>query len=500
MTDELAADGAHDKGLARNAIGLLSGVAIGVAATTPAAGVALVLGLLALGTGVHMPATIVLGFVPILLVASAYHHLNRVEPDCGTTFAWATRSFGPWLGWFGGWIVVATLAVVVTNFAQLLGAYSLLLVGADGAADSTAAVTVLGTVWFAALALVAYRGIELSKRVQVPMLVFELSVLTAFGAVATVRGVVERPLGSVVPSLSWLDPTALSTAALAAGFVAAVLLFWGWDTTVMVNEESEDPALNPGRAAIASTAVLLGLYLLCAVGVLAWAGPERLGQQPGNLLDTLGPEVFAAPFDKLLVLAVLSSAVAGGILLPIGGARTLLSMAAQGAVPPALGRIHPRFRTPATATLAFSAIGLVYYVAMTLASESVLVDSLTALGLLVAFYYALTGFACVVYFRRRLRSSVRDLVLLGLAPLTGALLLSFVLVKNAIDLADPAASASATEWLGVGAPLAIALTIAAIGVVAMLVSRVRSPEFFRRRAEAAPAALAARQTGAGELA
>jgi amino acid transporter len=472
--------------LKRDAVGMLSSVGIGVAATTPATGVALVFGLMAAGVGVTMPGAILLGFLPILCIASAYRNLNRADPDCGTTFAWATRAFGPYVGWMGGWLIVSSVAVIVTNYAQLLGAYLFLLFSWDSAAASTAAVTVLGCVLFAAITMIAYRGVELSARVQLPLLCIELAVIVGFSLIALVRGVIESPPGSVNPTLEWFNPFAVPSAgALAAGFVSAVLLYWGWDTSAMVNEESEHRERTPGLAAVISTVVLLAFYVIAAVGVLAWAGPDRLAENPEDILGLLGPEVLGGTADHLLVFSVLTSAMAGAIFLPAGGARTLLSMARAGAVPPAFARVHPRYRTPSFATIAFSVVGLAYYVIMTVVSNSVLTDSLSALALLVAGYYGLTGVASAVYFRRRWREGWRARLELIVLPLLGALCLGYVLVKNAIDLADPAASVSGAQFLGVGAPLALAIGITLVGVVLMIAARLSAPAFFRTRAEAA---------------
>ena len=475
-----------DKGLARNALGLIPSVAVGVSSATPVVGVALVLGLMVTDLGVQVPAIVLLGFLPILLIAGAYRQLNAADPDCGTTFSWATRAFGPSAGWFGGFLIVSSLAVIVTNYAQLLGTYGFVLVGWDTAAGSVAAVTAAGVAWFSLITFIAYRGIDVAKRVQLPLLAGGLLVLLAFAVIALVKGVTGDSAGGVTPALSWFDPTQLSAGALAAGFAAAALLYWGWEATVMVNEETEDRTRTPGRAAMLSTVVLLGIYVVSAVGVLAFAGPERIAEAPEDILGLLGTEVLGSTFDVLLIAAVLTGAIAGGIFLPIGGARTLLSMADRGALPRALGEVHPKYRTPAKATLAFSAIGLVYFVGMTIISDTVLVDSLTALGLIVAAYYALTGLACVAYFRTRLSRSPRELVTLGLAPLAGAAALIFVLIKSAIDLADPAASAGGTEWFGLGAPLVIALAIGLLGLIGTLAARVACPAFFARPAETAP--------------
>ena len=89
--------GVMDKGLKKNAIGYLSNIVIGVASTAPAYSMAATLGFIVAvkGVGVHAPAVMLVAFVPMLLVASAYKYFNRADPDSGTTFAWVTRTFGP---------------------------------------------------------------------------------------------------------------------------------------------------------------------------------------------------------------------------------------------------------------------------------------------------------------------------------------------------------------------------------------------------------------------
>ena len=90
-------EGVMDKGLKKDAIGYLSNIVIGVASTAPAYSLAATLGFIVAvkGVGVHAPAVMLVAFIPMLLVASAYKYFNRADPDAGTTFAWTTRAFGP---------------------------------------------------------------------------------------------------------------------------------------------------------------------------------------------------------------------------------------------------------------------------------------------------------------------------------------------------------------------------------------------------------------------
>ena len=124
-----------DKGLKGGALGLMSSVVIGVASTAPAYSLAATIGAVALAVGLQSPAVMILAFLPMLFIAVAYQQLNRVDPDCGTTFTWATRAFGPHTGWMGGWAIVAADIIVMANLAQIAGQYGFLLVGLDSLAE-----------------------------------------------------------------------------------------------------------------------------------------------------------------------------------------------------------------------------------------------------------------------------------------------------------------------------------------------------------------------------
>ena len=83
------------------------------------------------GIGYQAPIVMVLAFVPMLLIALAYKYLNQADPDCGTTFTWATRAFGPITGWLGGWGILYADVLVMASLSQIAGSYTFLLFGAD---------------------------------------------------------------------------------------------------------------------------------------------------------------------------------------------------------------------------------------------------------------------------------------------------------------------------------------------------------------------------------
>src|SRR3954465_14802132 len=124
----------ESKGLKGGALGLLSSVVVGMASTAPAYSLAATLGLIVASSsgllaGVKAPAIVLLAFIPMYLIAVAYQELNKAEPDCGTTFTWGSRAFGPIIGWLGGWGIIAADVIVMANLAQIAGAYSFTFMG-----------------------------------------------------------------------------------------------------------------------------------------------------------------------------------------------------------------------------------------------------------------------------------------------------------------------------------------------------------------------------------
>lgn len=478
------------KGLKKNALGFVSSTVIGVASTAPGYSLAAVLGfIVAAGpvgaeVGVQGPAIMIVAFIPMLFIAASYFYMNRADPDCGTTFTWVTRAMGPRFGWLGGWAIIVADIIVMANLAQIAGLYSFYLVGIDE--PSTAAVTALGVVFIAVMTWIVARSIELSARTQNFLLGAEIITLMTFAIVALAKVYTTDVPGSIKPELSWFSPFAVdSVGALTAGVLIAVFIYWGWDSTVTVNEETKDSSRTPGLAALTSTVLLVIIYVLVSTAAQAYGGIEQLVENSDDVLSALGTEVFGSPWDKILIIAVLTSAAASTQTTILPTARTSLSMARAKAIPSRFGDVHPRYMTPTFSTWMMGGLSIAWYVGLTIASENILYDAIAALGLMIAFYYGLTGFACAIYYREQLTHSAKNFFFIGVLPTLGGLILTWVFIKSCIDFWDPANSESGDSWFGIGPPLVIGVGSLLLGVVLMIVRSMSHPEFFKRKPETA---------------
>jgi amino acid transporter len=479
------------KGLKSNAIGYVSNLVISVASVAPAYSLAATLGFIVAvqGVGLSSPAVMLVSFIPMLLIAAAYKYMNKADPDCGTTFAWVTRGMGPHLGWLGGWAIVVADVIVMANLAQIAGIYTFKLFRWDSAANSIFAVTVMGVIWIAVMTWICWRGIELSARIQQVLLTFEVATLAIFAVVALIKVYADNPHGSIHVAFSWFNPFAVSSfGALIDGVLLGLFIYWGWDSGVAVNEESENPADGPGKAAVISTILLLVIYVIVSASAQAYGGTGALANNANDVLGFLGGKVFPHPLDLLLVIAVLTSASASTQTTILPTARTSLSMARWGALPKVFGRVHPRFQTPDVSTIAMGVVSMIWFVAIVNLSTNVLGDSITALGFMIAFYYGLTGFACTIYYRRELFKSVKSFFFVGVAPLLGGLMLLGIFIKAMIFYGH-AANNNSPDALGIGLPDVIGIGGIVLGVVLMLITQARLPTFFRRKLEVADPAV-----------
>jgi amino acid transporter len=489
--------GGESKGLKDGAIGLLSNTVIAIASVAPAYSLAAALGFVVVYVGLQSPVVMLLAFIPMMFIAVGYQQLNKKMPDCGTTFTWATKAFGPKTGWMGGWGIIAADIIVMANLAQIAGGYMFQLVGAYGLAASKWWTLGAGVAWIIVMAFICYIGIEISARIQYGLLGIELIMLGVFSvtALAKVYGG-SAPHGAVHPAWAWFNPFDVgSFSSLTSGMLIAIFIYWGWDTAVSINEETKQRDKHPGTAAVTSTLVLLVTYVLVTVAAQAFAGVGDKGiglansGNSGDVLSVLGSSVFGAHgfgrvLAKLLVLMVLSSAAASTLTTILPTARTSLAMAAYRSIPARFSRIHRKYLTPTWSTVGMALASIAFYVLLTITSTNVLGDTISALGLMIAFYYGLTGFACVWWFRHDLRNGGRDLLLKGILPLLGALILTGFFIKGAYDFWNYTYGNSywtmsfSPHWK-IGGVFLTGIGALVLGVILMFIYRVVAPPFFK---------------------
>jgi amino acid transporter len=405
----------------------------------------------------------------------------------------------------------------MASLAQIAGQYVFLLFNTSsiGSNPYSGWVLVVGVAWIVVMTLICYVGIEVSANFQKILLGIELTMLTVLSVWALIKvGNGTAPIGHLSLAWSWFNPLAIkSPGAFINGVLLMLFIYWGWDTAVSVNEETKDPHVVPGRAAVISTLLLLATYALVVIAVQSYAGIGKKGiglnntANQGDVLSVLGHSVFGGSgfgsvLSHLLLLMVLSSAAASTQTTILPTARTVLAMGVYKAVPQKFARIHRRFLTPTWATVVMGLVSIALYAAMNYTSAgTVILDSVSALGVMIAFYYGLTGFECVWFYRASIRESVKSLEDLGihvvgaallskrfwirgLLPFLGGLMLWSALGYNLYYYWRPVNSYTHfTLWFWphwyIGGVFVIDFISLVIGVVLMVVYGAIRPAYFR---------------------
>ncbi|WP_460799970.1 APC family permease [Microbacterium sp. GXF0217] len=483
--------GISQKGLRAGAVGVIGAVVIGVSTIAPAYTLTASLGPTVAEVGTQVPAIILVGFIPMLLTAFGYRELNRVMPDSGTSFTWGVRAFGPWIGWMTGWGLIAATVIVLSNLAGIAVEFLFLLIAqlsgnaaiADLAFNPFINVAVC-LLFMLGATLVSYRDMQTTQKFQYVLVGFQVAVLVVFAVVAIVKAVQGDAPDPTAFSWSWFNPLEVPTfSAFAAGLSLSIFIFWGWDVVLTMNEETKNPEKTPGRAALVTVVVVVSLYLLISIGLMMFAGVGTgdLGLAnegiSANVFFALSDPVLG-PLAFLVSLAVLSSSAASLQSTAVGPARTLLAMGHYGALPKTFARVSPRFFTPGYATIVSAVVASVFYAVMRLVSENVLTDTILSLGMMICFYYGLTAFACVWYFRKQWFDSARSFFFTLLFPLVGGAILAVLFVTTLIDSIDPGYGSGSSVG-GVGLVFVLGVSIIGVGSVIMIWNAIRRPEFFR---------------------
>ncbi len=170
---------------------------IGIASVAPAYSLAATVGILAAITtvGLHGPFIFIVGFIPMVLVASGFYYMNQADPDCGETFIWTSRAFGAPLGWIIGFAAVASSVIVMSNLVYIAAQYMFYMVGMNAAGNSTLWTTVGGVAWIVVVGLFVAIGIKVSAKAQYVLMALQIIPMLLFTVWALIKGYATHPAG-----------------------------------------------------------------------------------------------------------------------------------------------------------------------------------------------------------------------------------------------------------------------------------------------------------------
>ena len=453
-----------------NAISVAQDTLIGLADTGPTVSVSFSLVLLIAATAYAAPLVLAITAIPMLIIANAYRRLNLWNANCGASFEWVGRAINPYLGYMTGWLMLAgtlfgTLTPVTAVGPSVLAVF-------NSPANSRWPNIAIATGLILVMTIISIIGIRITARTQVIIGVVEYLILIAF-AVWGLTWLLGHHAGTMPITSAWFSLHGIGgKGSLVGGFLITVFMYSGWDGTLYVNEEVKHRRENPGRAAMLAVAIAGVLFILAQVGFQGVASYNKLNANSTSVLVYIGHLLTGSGVGgQVLAFALALSVIAAtgvGIVL---SARIMYGIASYRALPSSLANVSPRFHTPLVATVVAStvllALGWVYL--LTTSVQSAFSYVLNNTGILYATFYCITALAAMVYYRRRVMSSFRDALTLGILPLASVAFLGYVAVKSILS----APAAQKYSLLG----------FVVVGLILILVARfgLRSPFFQIKR-------------------
>ena len=259
----------------------------------------------------------------------------------GGVYVYLREAFSPAAGFLWGWAmfwvmhsgIIAALAVVFARYTDFL-----IPIGEVGSKAVAVGVILV-------LSGVNILGVKHGARVQAlftvgKLLAILLIILAGFLLAGPTSDAAAEPAGAA------LGEVPLS--GFVAALVAALFAFGGWHMVTYSSEETVEPRRTIPRALFLGTTIVTATYLamnavyLHVLPLETVAGSTRVA---ADFADRLFGRGGGAVMSGLVVFSVFGAL--SGIIL--AGPRVYYAMAADGLAFRWLGRIHPRYRTPARA-------------------------------------------------------------------------------------------------------------------------------------------------------
>ncbi|MFD4253509.1 APC family permease [Amycolatopsis thermoflava] len=415
-------------GLDRRNLGPLQVFAQSISAAAPSAAMAAAPAVAAAGAGTGVLWSFVVATVLALLIGLGIAQFTRRMAAAGSLYSLTAKGLGPAAAFACGCALLIGYGLLTMAALTGSGVYLQDLLRRAGLDLGWGLVAVLVLVLGGLATACVLRGVRLSATVVLVAEAVSISLmLVVFGLL----------LARVGPGLAPTAPDR-GVGGIAAGVLPALGAFIGFEAAASYGVEARRPFRTVPRA-VQGTAALCGVLYLVA----AYTQVIGLGALPGGLAGQAEPVSTLAALQQLPWLSyLLDLGIAASFLactLATGSAlvRVLLSMGREGVAPAALGRTHPRYRTPHVAILAVLPPVAVVPIVLMAAGMSTTSVFVTLLNVAVFGYLVAYLLVCVAapVFLYRIGELTRGALVVG--AITAPALLAALVVFTVDNLGGP---------------------------------------------------------------
>jgi amino acid transporter len=459
----------QEQHLAKGTLRTIDAIAISVSVLSP--GMAMLLNVpgVAAVAGGSTPLAVLLGGVACLSLAFVVIGFTRRMASAGYAYTYTSRSLGKESGFLAGWLYAFGFTCFVPMTMAGTAGLAADLLGID--TDWWFPMFLVGMVLLVILSIVR---ISVTTKLQLVVGVVTVALIVIVAVVAVAKG---GASGNSFAPFSFSHTASGGFNGVFYGIILGVTSYIGFETAADFGEETANPRRSIPIAILAATIFAIVLYVFTTYAITIGFGVDKgadVGADP-FALKTVAENFVGGPFGKLIEIGGMVSAFIVCVGCATAGTRTLFAMGREGVLPAWLGKTHPRFQTPANATLMVAVISTLAAALIGFTVGDVFGGATTT----VYYFYATLGTLCVIvvylglcvggmaYFRRF--ENHNPLVHFGV-PLVGLVIFAAALYGS-VHPTPP--------W-----PLDLTpyITIAwlVIGIVVVMALRARNPEAVER--------------------
>lgn len=392
-----------------------------------------------------------IGGIALAPIAWVYGRFARAMPDAGSELAYASAAFPPAVGFAAAWLMTLAYLIVCPWEAVAIGKIVAYLAPAVESGELYriagrpvhAPALALGLGATLVVSLLNYRGIRLSARFQNTTTFALLALFGLFSALGLARG--SAP--NLVPPFS--HATTLAGAVVSIVLVLQVVPYFltGFESVPKASEEARSD-LDPrsfARAIFAGLGCGVAFYVV-VIGVVAGLEPWQALVEERFPTAAAFERAFRSPVAaRLIIAAALVSLFKVFNANFLTASRLVFALGRRALIPARLGRIDPRFQSPAAAVV-FCGLATT---AGALLGDAILIPVTEVGSLASAFGWSIT---CLAFLRQRGKVSAtgagRAVAALGAA--VALALVAIKLVPAVPGSFGPWEYAALGSWVGVG--------------------------------------------------
>lgn len=353
QTSPGAAAGESQPALAKGSLRTIDAVAISISVLSPAMAMQLNTGGVAAVAGGSTPLAFLLGGVACLALAFVVIGFSRRLASAGYAYTYVSRSIGPSGGFLAGWLYFFAFACFVPMTMSAVGWLTSDLLGLDPA-----------TWWFpffligmVLLVVLSVVRIHVTTKVQLLVGLLTVAVLLVFGLIVAGKGGAH---GQTLAPFTFSHTFSGGFHGVFYGLIFGVTSFIGFETAADFGEETANPRRAVPIAVFASVIFAIVFYVFITYATTIGYGVHALQKDPtpwvaGGLIP-VAEQFGNHALGKLIEIGALLSAFIVCVACATASSRTLFAMGREGTLPGWFARTHPRFKTPANASITIAVV------------------------------------------------------------------------------------------------------------------------------------------------